>query len=198
MTPAEAASRLSAAERGARSYGDATYTSAVATADPGEVLAADDEISAEALQREFLELAEGMQELDADAATIGDAMDMVLAEAQVAEAAREVTRAGHQVADAQGQLDAAYGMPENEPCDGCHGLKAAAVGAAEEDMRAAQQRLQQARDRLREALAAAADLAASMREGLRRRHGGIAEAHQSAPVRAADRDFYTGGNHAGT
>lgn len=55
--------------------------------------------------------------------------------------------------------------------------------------------LGRARDRLREALAVAADLAASMREGLRRRHGGIAEAHSAAPVRAADRDFYQpGGN----
>lgn len=194
MTPAQADSRLSAAERGARSYGDATYTSAVDLADPGDVRAADDEVSAEALQREFLELAEEMQPQDVDAQTIGDAMDMVTAEADVAQAARDVRAAERQVSDAQEQLDAAYGMPENEPCDGCHGAKAAAVGAAEEDMRAARDRLQRAKDRLREALAVAADLAASMREGLRRRHGGIAEAHQSAPIpRAADRQFYTGG-----
>jgi hypothetical protein len=193
MTPAEADSRLSAAERGARSYGDATYTSAVDLADPGDVRAADDEVSAEALQREFLELAEEMQILDVDVVTIGSALDMVLAEAEVADAARQVARAERQLADAKGFLDVAYGMPENEPCDGCHGAKAAAVGAAEEDMRAARQQLQRAKDRLREALAVAADLAASMREGLRRRHGGLAEAHQSAPVRAADREFYTGG-----
>jgi hypothetical protein len=193
MTPAEAASRLSAAERGARSYGDATYTSALDLADPAEVRAAGDEVSAEALQREFLELAEEMQPQDVDAQTIGDAMDMVAAEADVAQAARDVRAAERQVSDAQEQLDAARGMPENEPCDGCHGAKASAVGAAEEDLRAASQRLERARERLREELATAADIASRMRDGLRRRHGGIAEAVQSAPVRAADRQFYQPG-----
>lgn len=195
MTPAEAASRLSAAERGARSYGDATYSSAVALADPGEVRAADDEVSADALAQEFLELAEEMPAQDVDAATIGDALDMVLAEAEVAEAARQVERAERQVSDAREQLDAALALPVHEPCDGCHDARASAIAAAEADLSDAQRALAQAKDRLREALAVAADLAASMREGLRRRHGGIAEAHQSAPVRAADRDFYQpGGN----
>jgi hypothetical protein len=194
MTPSEADSRLSAAERGARSYGDATYTSAVALADPGEVRAADDEVSAEALQREFLELAEGMQELDTDAATIGDALDMVLAEADVADAARQVRLAELRAQDARDQLAAAQAMPENDPCDGCHDAKASMIAAAEADLADAERMLAAARHRLREALAVAADLAASMREGLRRRHGRIAEAHATAPVaHAADRDFYTGG-----
>jgi hypothetical protein len=195
MTPAEADTRLSAAERGARGYGDASYTGAVALADPGEVRGASDEVSAEALQREFLELAEGMQELDTDAATIGDAMDMVLAEAEVAEAARQVKRAELQLADAREGLRAAKAMPVSDPCNGCHDAKAAAVAAAEEDVAGAERALQRARQRLREALAAAADLAASMREGLRRRHGGIKEAADDSPVRMADRDFYVpGGN----
>jgi hypothetical protein len=118
-------------------------------------------------------------------------MDMVTAEADVAQAAWDARAAERQVSDAQEQLDAAYGMPENEPCDGCHGAKASAVGAAEEDMRAARDRLQRAKDRLREELETAADIAASMREGLRRRHGGIQEAVDSAQVRPADRDFYS-------
>ena len=186
MTPAEADTRLSAAERGARSYGDATYTSAVDLADPGEIRAASDEVSAEALQREFLELAEGMQELDTDAGTIGDALDMVLAEAEVADAARQVTRAERLLADAQEQLAAAQAMEDGD-------AKASAVAAAEADLADAERMLAQAKDRLREALAAAADLAASMRDGLRRRHGGLQEAHSAAPVRAADRDFYQPG-----
>jgi hypothetical protein len=190
MTPAQADARLSAAERGARSYGDATYTSAAATADPGDVRAADDEVSAGALQREFLELAEGMQEVDADAQTIGDAMDMVAAEADVAEAARAVRLAEGVLAEALQQLDAAQAMPERVPCSGCHGAKAAAVADAEDTVAAAGAALARAKDRLREALAVAADLAASMREGLRRRHGGLQEAHSAAPVRAADRSFY--------
>ena len=160
---------------------------------PGEVRAADDEVSADALAREFLDLAEEMPAQDVDAATIGDALDMVLEE-EVAEAARGVTRAEHQVAERQGLPGRRVRDAGERAGDGCHGLKAAAVGAAEDDMHAARRQLQRAKDRLREALAAAADLAASMRAGLRRRHGGIKEAADASPVRMADRDFYTGGN----
>lgn len=188
MTPAEAMSRLTGAERGARSYGDATYSGAVALADPGEIHAADDEVSAEALQREFLALAEGMQELDTDAQTIGDALDMVTAEAEVEEAARQVRYAEGQLADAQAQLDAARAMPAGDGRDD-------AVAGAQEAVEAAGAALARARDRLREALEVAADLAASMREGLQRRHGDLKDAHDDAPVRAAERDFYSpGGN----
>ena len=192
MTPAEAATRLSAAERGARSYGDANYTSAVATADPGDVLEADDEVTAEHLRREFLILADGMQELDADAATIGDALEMALVEEDVGEAAYRVRLAGYAVADAEEALAAACRMPELRPCNGCHVVKAKAIAGAEEDLAAARAALGRARQVLREVLNIAADLAGSMRAGLRRRHGGIQEAVTSAPIaRAADRAFYS-------
>ena len=164
-------------------------------ADPAEVRAASDEVSAEALQREFLELAEEMQAQDVDAQTIGTAMDMVLAEAEVADAARQVARAERLLADAEESLRSARAMPVSDPCTGCHDAKAAAVAAAEEDVAAAVRQLQRAKERLREALAVAADLAASMRDGLRRRHGGIAEAASASPVSMADRNFYVpGGN----
>jgi hypothetical protein len=43
------------------------------------------------------------------------------------------------------------------------------------------------------AFAAVQDAAASVVSGLKSRHGGIADAHESAPVRAAERPFYEGG-----
>ena len=102
-------------------------------------------MSAEALQREFLALAEGMQELDTDAQTIGDALDMVTAEAEVEEAARQVRYAEGQVADAQAQLDAARAMPAGDGRDDAVAVQQEAEyppGAA----------LAGARDWLREAL----------------------------------------------
>lgn len=176
MTPAAVASRLDSAARAARGYGDATYSSSAALADPAVVVGADDVASAEALGAQFLALAEGMQELDVDAETLGDAMDMVDAEAVVADAARRVRLAEGALAEALQQLDAAMAMPASEPCNGCHRAKAAAVAAAEDAVAAAGSALSRARARLREALSAAADIAGRMRAGLK----------------PAEREFYTG------
>lgn len=193
MTPAQAAARLTAAEHSARGAGDGGFTAASDLADPAEIYGAADEASARALAAEFLVLAESMQELDVDAATIGDALDTVTAEAEVAEAARRVKAAELRLADAREQLDIAWALPENDPCNGCHSAKAAAIEDAQQAVRAAECSLKDARDRLREALTTAADIAASMRAGLYRRHGDLHEAHQSAPVRAAERQFYGAG-----
>jgi hypothetical protein len=189
VTPAAVASRLDSAARAARGYGDATYSSSAALADPAAVVGADDVASAEALGAQFLALAEGMQELDVDAETLGDAMDMVDAEAVVADAAWRVRLAEGALADALEQLDAAMAMPVSEPCNGCHRAKAAAVAAAEDAVAAAGSALGRARARLREALSAAADIAWRMRAGLKRRHGNLAEAHADAQ-HPAERQFY--------
>jgi hypothetical protein len=106
-----------------------------------------------------------------------------------------VKRAEAALADAQAELEAAQAMPVSEPCSDCHQSRATAVAEALEAVAAAQGALARARQWLAEALEAAADLAASMRAGLQRRHGGIQEAVDSAPVPAADRGFYSpGGN----
>jgi hypothetical protein len=190
MTPTEADSRLAAAQHRARGASDATYTGAVATADPGDVRDADNEASATALRAEFLALADGMQELDADTQTIGDAMDMVDAEAEVAEAARRVREAEIALDHANADLAAARAMPTDDPCDGCHDERAAAVAEATEAVEAAKAALARARAWLRETLESAADIAGKMRAGLKRRHGGLQEAHADAPVRGAEREFY--------
>jgi hypothetical protein len=56
------------------------------------------------------------------------------AEGDVAERLREVEKLQEQLvaaADAaQAALQAAYAMPVNDPCDGCHGIKEAAIAAA--------------------------------------------------------------------
>lgn len=191
MTPGQASARLTAAERGARSYGDVSYRSAEAAADPGLVSSAADEVSADALAQEFLDLAEGMPGLDVDAETIGAALDMVLAEAWVAECARAVKRAEQALAAAEAELAAAQNRAASAEGDEAEAAAQAAVAEAEEAVAAAAAALAAAKRRLAEALLIAADLAASMRAGLQRRHGGIQEAADSSPVRMAETEFYT-------
>jgi hypothetical protein len=48
---------------------------------------------------------------------------------------------------ARADLDAAYAMPANDPCDGCHGRKAAAIEAAEAAIAAAEARIRDAERR---------------------------------------------------
>lgn len=190
MTPAQALVRLTAAERNARSAGDGSYADAVAMADPGAVMATTEPDAADALAREFMNLAESMQELDVDPRTIGDAIDMVGAEQEVAEAARALRLALAEAEDARLQMRRARATPVRIPCDGCHGYRNAAIELAQEAVDAAAAKVRRARAWLQEALTAAADLAASMSAGLQRRHGGIKSAADEAAVRMAERDFY--------
>lgn len=190
MTPQEAVVRLRAAENGARSAYDGTFANASDLADPYEVYSAQDEVSAMALQAEFLVLAEAMQELDVDAETVGQALDMVAIMAVVAEAARWVRTAEAMFAGALERRAAANRLPVRDPCDGCHDHKAAAVADAQRAVTQAAGFLGMKQGWLQEVLGIAADLAAAMRAGLYRRHGDIKEATDSAPVRAAVREFY--------
>lgn len=190
MTPADALARLTAAERNARSAGDGSYADAAAMANPGVVVATAEPEAADALAREFLNLAESMQELDVDARTICDALDMVGAEQEVAEAARALRLALAEAEDAEQQTRLAIALPLHSPCDGCHSAKATAIEMAQDAVNAADAKVRRARAWLREALLAAADLAASMSAGLQRRHGGIKAAADDASVPMADRDFY--------
>jgi hypothetical protein len=183
MTPAEAVVRLAHAEHGARNAYDGTFTAASDLANPWEVAGASNELEALALRAEFLRLAEAMQEFDVDAATIGNALDMVIAEDKVAEAARWLKVAEAILADAVQQRTRAQGMPENVPCTGCHADAQDAVNSAMGGLGMRQAQLQ-------EALGVAADLCGCLRAGLYRRHGDLKEAHSTAPVRAAVREFY--------
>lgn len=190
MTPAEAVVRLAHAEHGARSAYDGTFTAASDLANPWEVLGAQDEVEALALRAEFLRLAEAMQELDVDAETIGNALDMVIAEDKVALAARWLKVAEAILADAVQQRTRAQGMPENVPCTGCHDAKAAALADAQDAVNSAMGGLGMRQAQLQEALGVAADLCGCLRAGLYRRHGDLKEAHDDAPVRAAVTNFY--------
>jgi hypothetical protein len=182
-TPAEAAQRLHWLGQRARGLSDVTYTHSVDTANPELVWEADTEQAARQLMARLVAVAEGLQALDVDPKTLGEAMDLVEAQGEVVKAVQavafrtaELNRALEALAAAQARARAEQGAGD--------------LAAAQNAARAAAQAHKQARSHLQDCLRHAADLADTLRKGLRLRHGGMAEAHADAPVRAAECEFY--------
>ena len=76
----------------------------------------------------------------------GQLQEQVIAALDTAHDDRE--RAERDVEAARQDLAAAYAMPTREPCDGCHGRKAAAITTAETAINAAEERTRDAERRI--------------------------------------------------
>jgi hypothetical protein len=169
------------------------YAEAVDAADPAAVLAASDVPSARALLDRFWDIAEDLPAAGADPATLGDAMDMAGAEAEVVAAAQAAAMAGAALAEAEAELAAAQAAAGAAETDQECARAEADVTDAQAAVAAAAAALAAARARLEHALHDAARTAATMRSNLQARHGGISEAVGDARARVAERDFYTNG-----
>ena len=168
---------------------DATYTEALSTASPAAVLAADDVEPAEALRGRLFTLADGMAAANADPAPIDATLDLADAEGDVADAARAVRRAEADLEDARQCLRDAQARArdgDGEPED-------PAVTEAQERVGAARAAVARARALLAEAIMSAVMQAVSLQLTLRRFHGGVQEATDSART-VAERQFHEAAN----
>lgn len=181
MTRPDVARRLGWLAHRARGLADVTYEAAFAAADATDVIAADAQSAAISLANRFRDLADSLQTMDVDSRTLGEAMDLADAELRVASAARAAENAAAELDRARRLFQALARNPGSNPRD---------TGAAQRAMRAAEQEHARVVKRLAAAIWHAAEQADVLRRGLQRRHGGIAEATQSAPVRAAPSGFY--------
>jgi hypothetical protein len=175
---------------------DATYTEALATASPAAAMAACDVEEAESLRSRLFALADGMASAGADPAPIDGVLDFADAEGEVADAARVVRRAEADLTDAQQDLREAQararrgeeGAEEEEGEGEDPGVK-----EAQERVNAAKAALARARWLLAEAIVSAVMRAVSLQLTLRRYHGGMQEATDSART-VAEREFHEAAN----
>ena len=169
-----------------------------------DVARADTGPAARFLMRRFLALCDALQVMDVDRDTLGEAANLAdaerlvlaaihdrdLAQAELDRAEAELAEAEEDLAEAEAELAAADTKKEKNAARAAVAAAAQAVKETGERVSAARATYRAAVRHFVKMLRHAAECADRLRHGLRRRHGGIASAAQTAPAPMANRDFY--------
>jgi hypothetical protein len=119
--------------------------------------------SLQVYRAEAARFADDRELLDAVEDAEADVAGRVAATRQLqSEVSDALARAREDLEEARDDLDAARAMPVHRPCDGCHAARAAAIAAAQERIRDAQERIAYCEQALRVLVPLAHRLAAAL------------------------------------